>query len=57
MVEDKPANNPRTIHDGWQPVEKGYQPTSRPDQQNNGYQPPRQTQQTQHIAPPPKNVS
>ncbi|AYL65397.1 hypothetical protein from bacteriophage origin [Escherichia coli UMN026] len=54
MVEDKPANNPRTIHDGWQPVEKGYQPTSRPDQQNNGYQPPRQTQQTQHIAPPPK---
>lgn len=54
MVEDKPKNTPRTIHDGWQPLNQdGYQP-SRPDQQNNGYQPPRQTQQTQQVAPPPK---
>lgn len=54
MSEEKPVNNPRPKQDGWQPVDKGYQPTTRPCQQNNSYQPPRQTQQTQQVAPPPK---
>lgn len=54
MSEEKPGSNPRTIHDGWQPVDKGYQPANGPKQQNNGFQPPRQTQQTQQVAPPPK---
>ncbi len=55
MAEEKPANN--TKYDGWKPINEGYQPSSRPNQQNNGYQPPRQTQQTQQVAPPPKNVN
>ena len=44
--------------EGFQPVEKGgFQPTQRPNtgQQNNGYQPPRQVQESKPIAPPPKN--
>lgn len=54
MAEEKPVNNHKTIHDGWQPLEKGYQPTNGLGQQNNGFQPPSKTQQTQQVAPPPK---
>ncbi len=54
MPEEKSASKPGFANDGWQPVNKGNQPTSRPNQQNNGYQPPSQTQQTQQVSPPPK---
>ena len=51
MTDTKRSNN-----DGWQPVDKGYQPTERPQPSNpqHGYQPPSQNQPPQHIAPPPK---
>lgn len=50
MPEEKPVSKPGFANDGWQPVNKGNQPTK----QNNGYQPPSQTQQTQQVSPPPK---
>ena len=54
MTDEKPVSNPKPLHDGWQPLNEGYQPSNRPNQQNNGYQPPRQTQPHQPVAPPPK---
>lgn len=49
------SDEKRIVHDGWQPTDKGYQPTGTSKQQNNGYQPPKQSQPTQTVVPPPKN--
>ncbi|MDK9356365.1 hypothetical protein QQF54_12945 [Lelliottia sp. V106_10] len=53
MPEEKSTNNPGFANDGWQPVDKGYQPPNKPTQKN-GYQPPSQNQQPQQVSPPPK---
>ena len=51
------ADPQKPVDHGSRSGNEGYQPTrspSSPQQQNNGYQPPSQTQTTQHVAPPPK---